>query len=210
MNETWKRQVSLQMREILLGRGRTITGSRGPPFPQHHASKSHLVWESAFPQHRDWCPWTSSWFLLISLQLQMDSVFPGVNPCSEAFLGCSKVPVLLPGVPTLAACGFKDRRDYQNTVFFFIPAFLCRRRGQGCLCIPLVVFPGALLVTNLCWGKIQSTLKWQPFLVWYLAEGPRGPGGLFWLDIKFRWFMFTKVKFPVGLSGVYCKQNVYF
>lgn len=87
-------------------------------------------------------------FLLISLQ--MDSVFPGVNPGSEAFLGCSKVPVLLPGVPTLAACGFKDRGDCQNSVFFFVPAFLCRRRGQGCLCIPLVVFPGALLVTDIC------------------------------------------------------------
>lgn len=83
-------------------------------------------------------------------QSSEDSVFPGVNPGSEAFLGCSKVPVLLPGVPTLAACGFKDRGDCQNSGFFFVPAFLCRRRGQGCLCVPLVVFPGALLVTDIC------------------------------------------------------------
>lgn len=62
-------------------------------------------------------------FLLISLQLQMDFVFPGVNPCSEVFLGCSKVPVLLQVCLHLQP-GVLGEREIGKVIFFFFFSLL--------------------------------------------------------------------------------------
>lgn len=134
MKETRKQ---LQMRGILPGRGRSSTGSPGPPFPQLHGCKSLLVWECALPQRAGSAgidvhgqpfahqspasngfrvPWSSSVLRGFSGLQQ--------SACAAARCACA------------CSLGFRDRGDWKILsfflfFFFFFPCFPLQEEGPG-------------------------------------------------------------------------------